>query len=123
MTGFLFFRITSLQDVHRAHQREYEKYVEDVESSKMTVQELEKSSDAALNYKFYRAMKTYVENLINCLNEKVGISSSSLFFFFLDDKGAFCQQKIRVFCLEMMRETTQLKISSIRNVNVTRNKI
>nr|XP_009936126.1 PREDICTED: GC-rich sequence DNA-binding factor 2 [Opisthocomus hoazin] len=64
-------RITSLQDVHRAHQREYEKYMEDIESSKMTVQELEKSSDAALNYKFYRAMKTYVENLINCLNEKL----------------------------------------------------
>ncbi|KFO86586.1 GC-rich sequence DNA-binding factor 2, partial [Buceros rhinoceros silvestris] len=64
-------RITSLQDVHRAHQREYEKYMEDIESSKMAVQELEKSSDAALNYKFYRAMKTYVENLINCLNEKL----------------------------------------------------
>ncbi|XP_068258071.1 intron Large complex component GCFC2 isoform X2 [Nyctibius grandis] len=64
-------RITSLQDVHRAHQREHEKYVEDVEKSKMTVQELEKSSDAAQNYKFYRAMKTYVENLINCLNEKL----------------------------------------------------
>ncbi|XP_075001036.1 intron Large complex component GCFC2 isoform X2 [Calonectris borealis] len=64
-------RITSLQDVHRAHQREYEKYIEDIESSKMTVQELEKSSDAAMNYKFYRAMKTYVENLINCLNEKL----------------------------------------------------
>ncbi|XP_064304226.1 intron Large complex component GCFC2 isoform X2 [Phalacrocorax carbo] len=68
---FLFFRITSLQDVHRAHQREYEKYMEDIENSKMSVQELEKSSDAALNYKFYRAMKTYVENLINCLNEKL----------------------------------------------------
>ncbi|KAL2306938.1 hypothetical protein Nmel_004886, partial [Mimus melanotis] len=64
-------RITSLQDVHRAHQREYEKYMDDIESSKMSVQELEKSSDAALNYKFYRAMKTYVENLINCLNEKL----------------------------------------------------
>ncbi|OPJ73648.1 GC-rich sequence DNA-binding factor 2 isoform B [Patagioenas fasciata monilis] len=64
-------RITSLQDVHRAHQREYEKYMEDIESSKMTVQELEKSSDAAMNYKFYRAMKIYVENLINCLNEKL----------------------------------------------------
>ncbi|XP_041336773.1 intron Large complex component GCFC2 [Pyrgilauda ruficollis] len=64
-------RITSLQDVHRAHQREYEKYMEDIESSKMSVQELEKSSDAALNYKFYRTMKTYVENLINCLNEKL----------------------------------------------------
>ncbi|XP_037247397.1 GC-rich sequence DNA-binding factor 2 isoform X1 [Falco rusticolus] len=64
-------RIASLLDVHRAHQREYEKYMEDIKNSKITVQELEKSSDAALNYKFYRAMKTYVENLINCLNEKL----------------------------------------------------
>ncbi|XP_010016323.1 PREDICTED: GC-rich sequence DNA-binding factor 2, partial [Nestor notabilis] len=64
-------RIASLQDVHRAHQREYEKYKEDIESSKTTVQALEKSSDAALNYKFYRSMKTYVENLIDCLNEKL----------------------------------------------------
>ncbi|KAM9195597.1 intron Large complex component GCFC2 isoform 2-T2 [Mergus octosetaceus] len=64
-------RITSLQDVHCAHQREYEKYMQDIESSKMTVKELEKNSDAALNYKFYRGMKTYVENLINCLNEKL----------------------------------------------------
>ncbi|KAM9563473.1 intron Large complex component GCFC2 isoform 1-T1 [Guaruba guarouba] len=64
-------RITSLQNVHRAHQREYEKYKEDIESSKVAVQVLEKTSDAALNYKFYRSMKTYVENLINCLNEKL----------------------------------------------------
>ncbi|KAJ7399699.1 GC-rich sequence DNA-binding factor 2 [Pitangus sulphuratus] len=56
-------RITSLQDVHRAHQREYEKYMENMESSKMTVQELEKPSDAALNYKFYRAMKTYLKDI------------------------------------------------------------
>uniref|UniRef100_A0A8C3M1L0 GC-rich sequence DNA-binding factor 2 n=1 Tax=Chrysolophus pictus TaxID=9089 RepID=A0A8C3M1L0_CHRPC len=66
-----FFRIASLQDVHRAHQREYGKYMEDIESSKITVQELEKSSDAAMNYKFYRGMKTYVENLVNCFNEKL----------------------------------------------------
>lgn len=64
-------RIASLQDVHRAHQREYEKYMENIESSKITVQELEKSSDAAMNYKFYRGMKTYVENLVNCFNEKL----------------------------------------------------
>ncbi|XP_019468996.1 GC-rich sequence DNA-binding factor 2 isoform X3 [Meleagris gallopavo] len=45
--------------------------MEDIESSKITVQELEKSSDAAMNYKFYRGMKTYVENLVNCFNEKL----------------------------------------------------
>uniref|UniRef100_A0A674INL1 GC-rich sequence DNA-binding factor 2 n=1 Tax=Terrapene triunguis TaxID=2587831 RepID=A0A674INL1_9SAUR len=64
-------RITSLQDLHRAHQREHEKYTQDIESSKSTIQELERSSNAALNYKFYRAMKTYMESLIDCLNEKL----------------------------------------------------
>ncbi|XP_072187820.1 intron Large complex component GCFC2 isoform X2 [Excalfactoria chinensis] len=64
-------RIASLQDVHRVHQREYGKYMEDIESSKTAVQKLENSSDAAMNYKFYRGMKTYVENLVNCFNEKL----------------------------------------------------
>ncbi|XP_005297406.2 intron Large complex component GCFC2 isoform X1 [Chrysemys picta bellii] len=64
-------RITSLQDLHRAHQREHEKYTQDIESSKSTIQELERSSNAALNYKFYRSMKTYMESLIDCLNEKL----------------------------------------------------
>uniref|UniRef100_K7FVT2 GC-rich sequence DNA-binding factor 2 n=1 Tax=Pelodiscus sinensis TaxID=13735 RepID=K7FVT2_PELSI len=64
-------RITSLQDLHRAHQREYEKYSQNIESSKNTIQELEGASNAALNYKFYRSMKTYMENLVDCLNEKL----------------------------------------------------
>ncbi|XP_077668568.1 intron Large complex component GCFC2 isoform X2 [Eretmochelys imbricata] len=64
-------RMTSLQDLHRAHQREHEKYTQDIESSKSTIQELERSSNAALNYKFYRSMKTYMESLIDCLNEKL----------------------------------------------------
>uniref|UniRef100_A0A8C8S957 GC-rich sequence DNA-binding factor 2 n=1 Tax=Pelusios castaneus TaxID=367368 RepID=A0A8C8S957_9SAUR len=66
-------RITSLQDLHRAHQREYEKYTQDIENSKSTIQELETSSNASLNYKFYRSMKTYLENLVDCLNEKVSL--------------------------------------------------
>ncbi|KAM6179735.1 intron Large complex component GCFC2 isoform 4-T4 [Erethizon dorsatum] len=64
-------RLTLLQDTHRSHQREYEKYVEDIKSSKSTIQNLERSSNQALNYKFYKSMKMYVENLIDCLNEKI----------------------------------------------------
>ncbi|CAK6435243.1 unnamed protein product [Pipistrellus nathusii] len=64
-------RLTSLQDIHRSHQREYEKYVEDVKSSKNAIQNLENSSDQALNFKFYKSMKIYVDNLIDCLNEKI----------------------------------------------------
>uniref|UniRef100_A0A673UCZ2 GC-rich sequence DNA-binding factor 2 n=1 Tax=Suricata suricatta TaxID=37032 RepID=A0A673UCZ2_SURSU len=64
-------RLTLLQDTHRSHLREYEKYVQDVESSKSTIQNLENSSNQALNFKFYKSMKIYVENLIDCLNEKI----------------------------------------------------
>lgn len=108
---FSFFRIASLQDVHRAHQREYGKYVEDIESSKITVQELEKSSDAAMNYKFYRGMKTYVENLVNCFNEKVcmfSFPSPPCHPFLWDDKVAFCQCKNEISCLEMVMRDDQL---------------
>ncbi|XP_058523684.1 intron Large complex component GCFC2 isoform X2 [Ochotona princeps] len=64
-------RLTLLQDTHRSHKREYEKYLQDVESSKSAIQNLESSSNQNLNYKFYKSMKIYVENLIGCLNEKV----------------------------------------------------
>ncbi|XP_016058027.1 PREDICTED: GC-rich sequence DNA-binding factor 2 isoform X4 [Miniopterus natalensis] len=63
-------RLTVLQDTHRSHLREYEKYIEDVKSSKSAIQNLEGSSNQALNFKFYKSMKTYVDNLIDCLNEK-----------------------------------------------------
>ncbi|XP_073098024.1 intron Large complex component GCFC2 isoform X4 [Manis javanica] len=64
-------RITLLQDTHRSHLREYEKYIQDVKSSKSTIQNLENSTSQALNFKFYKSMKIYVENLIDCLNEKI----------------------------------------------------
>ncbi|KAM5227562.1 intron Large complex component GCFC2 [Ctenodactylus gundi] len=64
-------RLSVLQDTHRSHQREYEKYVEDIKSSQSTIQKLESSSNQALNYKFYKSMKMYVENLVDCVNEKI----------------------------------------------------
>ncbi|XP_038607140.1 intron Large complex component GCFC2 [Tachyglossus aculeatus] len=67
----LNLRLTSLQDIHRSHQREYEKYLQDIETSKSTIKRLEKASEPALNYKFYKGMKTYLENLVDCLNEKM----------------------------------------------------
>ncbi|XP_057599291.1 intron Large complex component GCFC2 isoform X2 [Hippopotamus amphibius kiboko] len=64
-------RLAGLQDTHRSHLREYEKYIQDIRSSKSTIQNLENSSNQALNLKFYKSMKVYVENLIDCLNEKI----------------------------------------------------
>lgn len=68
---FDFYRLTLLQDTHRSHLREYERRIQDVKSSKSTIQNLENSSNQALTFKFYKSMKIYVENLIDCLNEKV----------------------------------------------------
>ncbi|XP_026951741.1 intron Large complex component GCFC2 isoform X1 [Sagmatias obliquidens] len=64
-------RLTLLQDTHRSHLREYEKYLQDVKSSKSTIQNLENSSNQVLNFKFYKSMKVYVENLIDCLDKKI----------------------------------------------------
>lgn len=64
-------RLTLLQDSHRSHQREYEKYEQDIKSSKTAIEKLESGPDQALNYKFYKGMKIYVENIIDCLNEKI----------------------------------------------------
>nr|XP_048272395.1 intron Large complex component GCFC2 [Myodes glareolus] len=64
-------RLTLLQDTYRSHQREYEKYEQDIKSSKTAIQNLENAPDQNLNYKFYKGMKIYVENIIDCLNEKI----------------------------------------------------
>ncbi|CAO2605518.1 Intron Large complex component GCFC2 [Lemmus lemmus] len=64
-------RLTLLQDTYRSHQREYEKYEQDIKSSKTAIQILENAPDQNLNYKFYKGMKIYVENIIDCLNEKI----------------------------------------------------
>ncbi|XP_078503824.1 intron Large complex component GCFC2 [Lissotriton helveticus] len=64
-------RLTSFQEVHRSHQQEYEKISHDVETSKNTVHKLEAGANTPLQYKFYKTMKTYAENLVDCLNEKI----------------------------------------------------
>ncbi|XP_069461951.1 intron Large complex component GCFC2 isoform X2 [Ambystoma mexicanum] len=64
-------RLASFEEVHRSHQREYEKMSSDVESSKSTINKLETASNAALQYTFYKTMKIYAENLADCLNEKI----------------------------------------------------
>ncbi|XP_063771336.1 intron Large complex component GCFC2 isoform X2 [Pseudophryne corroboree] len=63
-------RIASIQEVHRSHVAESEKYSRDLEDSKNSLQMLEKSSSDQC-YKFLKEMKIYVENFVDCLNEKI----------------------------------------------------
>ncbi|XP_069831927.1 intron Large complex component GCFC2 isoform X2 [Dendropsophus ebraccatus] len=63
-------RIASIEEVHRAHVLDCEKYTHDLENAKNTLQKLETSSGEK-SYKFFKEMKVYVENFVDCLNEKI----------------------------------------------------
>ncbi|CAJ0968536.1 unnamed protein product [Ranitomeya imitator] len=63
-------RMASIEEVHRAHVLDSEKYTRDLETAKNTLQKLETSSSEK-SYKFFKEMKVYVENFVDCLNEKI----------------------------------------------------
>ncbi|RXM27752.1 GC-rich sequence DNA-binding factor 2 [Acipenser ruthenus] len=66
-------RLTKKQ-VHRAHQREQEKIQQDIESTKTCLENLQDTSPC-LRYKFYKEMRIYVQNLVDCLSEKIQMIS------------------------------------------------
>ncbi|XP_044146019.1 intron Large complex component GCFC2-like [Bufo gargarizans] len=63
-------RIASIDEVHRAHILDSERYTRDLENARNTLQKLETSSSEK-SYKFFKSMKVYVENFVDCLNEKI----------------------------------------------------
>ncbi|OCT79045.1 intron Large complex component GCFC2 [Xenopus laevis] len=66
----LTLRLNSYREVHRTHVAEREKYAYDLDSAKTTLEKLEVSSTEQ-TYKFFKKMKTYVENFVDCVNEKI----------------------------------------------------
>lgn len=67
-------RLNSIQQVHRAHILEVEKHRNDVKDYKKSISSLEaKYADVADRFRFYQEMNGYVQDLIDCLNEKVGV--------------------------------------------------
>ncbi|XP_041109440.1 intron Large complex component GCFC2-like [Polyodon spathula] len=67
-------KLESVGQVHRAHQREQEKNQQDIESAKTCLENLEDAS-RDLRYKFYKEMRIYVQNLVDCLSEKIQMIS------------------------------------------------
>ncbi|KAM5165084.1 intron Large complex component GCFC2 [Mantella aurantiaca] len=63
-------RITSIEEVHRSHLLDNENYTHDLENSKNALEKLETSS-VENSFKFFKEMKIYVENFVDCLNEKI----------------------------------------------------
>ncbi|XP_047437161.1 GC-rich sequence DNA-binding factor 2 [Mugil cephalus] len=63
-------KLDSLKEVHRARQAELRRIEGDSESAKTSVESIEDSSSEN-QLKFYRTMTLYVNNLVECLQEKV----------------------------------------------------
>ncbi|KAM9316391.1 intron Large complex component GCFC2 [Gastrophryne carolinensis] len=63
-------RISSIQEVHRSHVLDNEKYQRDLEDSKNSLEKLERSASEQ-SYRFFKEMKVYVETFVDCLNEKI----------------------------------------------------
>ncbi|XP_078069013.1 intron Large complex component GCFC2-like isoform X2 [Mustelus asterias] len=69
----LTIKLESLHEVYRSHQREHEKIQVLAESSQSTIEHLEDTPDPGHRYKFYQEMRTYIQNLTDCFNEKMRI--------------------------------------------------
>lgn len=63
-------KLDSLKEVHRARLAEHRRMEGDIENARCSAQNLEESS-LELQLKFYRAMTMYVQNLVECLREKI----------------------------------------------------
>ncbi len=79
-----FFRLSSLQEVHRRHQSDADRAADDLIHSQAEIEKLETCiPDLSERHKFYQELRGYVTDLVECYNEKVGqlIDSTNFLFF------------------------------------------
>ncbi|KAJ7990975.1 hypothetical protein DPEC_G00292440 [Dallia pectoralis] len=63
-------KLSDLREVHRAHEAELRRMEGDMESSRTSLENLESVSTES-QLQFYRTTNAYVQNLVECLREKV----------------------------------------------------
>ncbi|KAL0969827.1 hypothetical protein UPYG_G00232800 [Umbra pygmaea] len=63
-------KLADLQEVHRAHEAEMRRMEDDMESSRTSLEHLE-GGPTDHQLRFFRATNAYVQNLVECLREKV----------------------------------------------------
>ncbi len=79
-----FFRLSSLQEVHRRHQSDADRAADDLIHSQAEIEKLETCiPDLSERHKFYQELRGYVTDLVECYNEKVGQLIDSTNFLFL----------------------------------------
>lgn len=69
-------RLNNLREVHRRHELNYEAVVQELEQSEKELIEGEnRAPEMAERYKYYQELRGYVNDLVECLNEKVGLQT------------------------------------------------
>lgn len=72
MHSYFCFRVNGLESVHRSHQREQEVLRDRLTSSASNIERLEGAvTGLAARYRFFQEMRGYVQDLVDCLTEKV----------------------------------------------------
>lgn len=65
-----------MDEVHRSHVRERDTLETDIEESSTSIDTCkERVKGLEEQYRFFQEMRGYVRDLVECLNEKVGVSS------------------------------------------------
>ena len=70
-------RLVSIQEVNRGHRMEMDKFLSHRQTAEDSIEELEKQGiDVEKRFEFFQEMRGYVRDLLECLNEKVGDTST-----------------------------------------------
>lgn len=71
---FSFYRVTTLQQVYRRHQLDKEQLDEELEQTVKEMDECElRAPQLAQRFRYYQELRGYVTDLVECLDEKVGL--------------------------------------------------
>lgn len=68
------FRLSNLREVHRRHELNYDAVVQELAQNKKELEEGEiRAPEMAQRFRYYQELRGYVTDLVECLNEKVGL--------------------------------------------------
>ncbi|KAM9466322.1 intron Large complex component GCFC2 [Clarias gariepinus] len=106
-------KLESLKEVQRAHEAEFRRMQQDIESARNAVENLE-NHPADSQLLFYRSMNTFTQNLVECLSEKIQLINSvelDMHNLYIDQAEALlCQRRNAV--QERSRHLQQLTYST-----------
>jgi hypothetical protein len=89
-----------MDEVHRSHVRERDQLTDDIEESSTSIDMCkDRVKGLEEQYRFFQEMRGYVRDLVECLNEKVGVKTvlGGIFPLFVGGIHATCNLNIFFF--------------------------